>query len=191
MVRLGFIVEGATEKIILEHSDFFNYLDGLKIDYIADVIDAEGNGNLLPHNLVRHIQILEDKGATHIFIVTDLDDEECITNTKARISPLANQTVIVSIKEIESWFLADHEVMRKYMDDPAFSYEQPESINDPFEEIKLIRKEKTGKGLTDKKILANSLVRKHKFSLLSAASHPGCSSAKYFMDKIAAVAMEE
>ena len=50
-MKLGFIVEGATEKIILQHSDFFRYLDSLHVDYIPDVIDAEGNGNLLPHNI--------------------------------------------------------------------------------------------------------------------------------------------
>jgi len=54
MVKLGFIVEGATEKIILEQSDFFNYLSSLKIDFIGDVEDAEGNGNLLPHNIEKH-----------------------------------------------------------------------------------------------------------------------------------------
>ena len=34
MVKLGFIVEGATEKIVLEKSDFFKYLNSLSLDYI-------------------------------------------------------------------------------------------------------------------------------------------------------------
>ncbi len=188
MVKLGFIVEGATEKIILEHSDFFSYLDNLQIDYIKQVIDAEGNGNLLPHNITAFTKVLEGKGATHIIILTDLDKEECITNTKARIAPLPDQFVTVSIKAIESWFLADSEAMGKYLNDPAFTYDNPEAVRNPFEEIKALRKMKANKGLTDKKILANSIVHKCNFSIHHAAQHPNCSSAKYFLATIAQVA---
>ena len=191
MVRLGFIVEGATEKIILEHSDFFNYLDGLKIDYIADVIDAGGNGNLLPHNLVPHTKILKDKGATHIFILTDLDDEECITNTKQRIDAPADHLVIVSVKTIEAWFLADTKAMSSYLNDPEFTYTAPETVANPYEEIRAIRVAKLGRGIPGKLVLSKSIATQHGFSIVSAAKHPDCSSAKYFLDKIAAVAMEE
>ena len=102
MVKLGFIVEGVTEKIILEQSDFFNYLDSLHVGYIPIVVDAKGNGNLLPNRLAQYTDTLFDEGATDIFILTDLDDEQCITNTKARISNNANRFVIVSIKTIEA-----------------------------------------------------------------------------------------
>ena len=68
MVKLGFIAEGATEKIVLESEDFKSFLTELKLDFIPEVIDAEGNGNLLPHNIEKHSQILFDKGATKIII---------------------------------------------------------------------------------------------------------------------------
>ena len=51
MVKIGFIVEGATEKIILESSDFFAYLKSLSVNFISDIIDAEGSGKLLPQNI--------------------------------------------------------------------------------------------------------------------------------------------
>lgn len=44
MVKVGFIVEGETERIILEKSDFFNHLQKLNIAYVEDVVDAKGNG---------------------------------------------------------------------------------------------------------------------------------------------------
>ena len=188
MVRVGFIVEGATEKIILEHSGFFNYLDSLKIAYVPEVINAEGSGNLLPQNIESYVDALLQEGATNIFVLTDLDSEQCITNTRKRIGNDGNHTVIVSIKTIEAWFLSDTEAMRKYFNDPGFNFEHPEMVNNPFEEIKLIRKIKTGKGFNNKKVLANTLVHKMGFSILSAAKHPNCNSAKYFLKMIAQVA---
>lgn len=102
MVRLGFIGEGDTEKIVLESATFQNHLRSLGIDFVEDVINAEGNKNLLPHNIEAHTQTLQDKGATKIVILTDLDEDKCITLTKDRIKPLDCHVTIVSIKEIES-----------------------------------------------------------------------------------------
>jgi hypothetical protein len=184
MVKLGFIVEGATEKIILQHSDFFSYLDSLGIKYIDNVIDAKGNGNLLPHNIEAFNLTLKADGATHIIILTDLDKDECITKTKARIGSLPDQIIIVSVKVVESWFLSDTSAIRNYLGDASFSYDQPESIENPFEEIKAFRKAIAGKGFTDKRVLANSMVRKYGFSIQNAAKHPNCTSAKYFLNKI-------
>ena len=183
MVKLGFIVEGATEKIILEHSDFFSYLTGLKLDFISEVIDAEGNGNLLPHNILPLTRTLEDKGATQIFILTDLDDDQCITNTKERISPLPHHIVTVSIKAIEAWFLADTVAMGNFLKDPGFTYEQPEAVINPFEEIKSIRLAKNNRGIGSKPILAQLMIRSS-FSVQRAALHPNCNSAKYFLEMI-------
>jgi hypothetical protein len=184
MVKLGFIGDGATEKIILENTDLFDHLKSLNIEFVADVIDAKGNGNLLPHNLQEYTQILEDKGANRIIILTDLDQDQCITLTKERIKPLENHTLIISVKEIETWFLSDTEAMRKFLNDPEFIHENPESIAEPFEEIKSIRILKNGRGVSDKKILARQMIKSN-FSILQAAKHPNCNSAKYFLRKIA------
>lgn len=82
MVKLGFIVEGGTEKILLQSDGFQEYLRKLELDFIEDVIDVDGLGNLLPKFLEPITDILMDKGATHIFILTDLDEDKCITKTK-------------------------------------------------------------------------------------------------------------
>lgn len=184
MVKLGFIVEGASEKIILEHSDFFGYLDSLSLSYIPDVIDAQGNGNLLPHNITQYTKILEEKGATVIFILTDLDKDECLTHTKSRIAPHSNHIVIVSVKAIESWFLADTETMRAFFNDPVFLYDTPETVINPYEEIKSLRLSKCNRGFSGKVILANTIVRKMNFSIVRAAQHQACSSPKYFLKMI-------
>ncbi len=184
MVRLGFIVEGATEKIILEQSDFFDYLQTSGIDYVPEVIDAHGNGNLLPHNIQPLSDVLTNKGATHVVILTDLDKDQCITKTKTRIAALPNHSVVVSEKVIESWFLSDTDAMRAFLKDPAYNHNTPETLADPFGEIKAIRMAKNGLGVSGKVILANTMVKSCGFSIQKAAQHPKCNSAKYFLKKI-------
>jgi hypothetical protein len=82
MIKVGFICEGFTEQKLLNSSNFKLYLNQLGIDIIEDIINAEGAGNLLPHNIVGYIDRLKIKSANKIIILTDLDDDICITNTK-------------------------------------------------------------------------------------------------------------
>lgn len=44
-----------------------------------------------------------------------------------------------------------------------------------------------GRGVGDKKILARHILR-NDFSFEAAASHPNCTSAKYFIDKLKSIA---
>jgi hypothetical protein len=184
MVKLGFIGEGAVEKRILESPPLREYLRSLKIDFIEEVIDANGNGNLLPHNIEAFTKILEDKGATAIIILTDLDEDTCITKTKERIAPAQNHFVIVSVKEIEAWFLADGQAMNGLLKINDFSIDHPEQTENPFEKIRELRIANAGIGFTTKVRLANLMVYKNNFSILRAANHLNCPSAKYFIEKI-------
>ena len=85
MVKIGFICEGETEKIIVESENFQQFLLQNNFEFV-NAIDATGNGNLLPKNIQPFIKILKDDGAEIIFILTDLDIDKCITNTKERIN---------------------------------------------------------------------------------------------------------
>lgn len=183
MVKLGFIVEGATEKIILESDRFKQFLKSISIDFVNEVIDAGGNGNLLPHNIIPFTKVLEDRGANKIIILTDLDYDQCITKTKERIQPQTNHIVVVSVKQIEAWFLSDTEALRKFLNDPIIEINNPELIADPFNEIKSLRFSRTGRGVSDKKILAKQML-KNDFSILNASKHNACSSAKYFLHQL-------
>ncbi len=184
---LGFIAEGETEKIILEKSDLFQILKNNSIDFISNVIDAGGNGNLLPHNLSAFTNILKSNGATDIIILTDKDKDTCFTMTKDRITkkdPNFEHIIIISAPKIESWFLADSDAMKLYINDSNFNYEFPESVNDPFNEIKNLRMQKVGRGTGTKITLAKSLTNNYNFSIQRAAAHVNCNSAKYFLETI-------
>ena len=152
MVKLGFIGEGATEKIILESESFRQYLISNNISFVNSVIDANGNGNLLPKNIEGFVNRLKDEGATLIIILTDLDKEKCISLTKERIDPEGKFVVIVSVKEIESWFLSDTKTMRNFFSYDQFIFDQPENVSDPFSEIRALRMQKMGRGLVTKKL---------------------------------------
>ena len=105
VVNIGFVCEGYTELFILESDSFKSILNSLKLKSVG-VINVEGNGNLLPHNIKIHQENLFDKGATLIFVLTDLDNDQCITKTRLRITESENQIIIVAVKQIESWFFS-------------------------------------------------------------------------------------
>ncbi|WP_170139453.1 DUF4276 family protein [Larkinella arboricola] len=161
---------------------FQSLLTALGLECTESVIDAAGAGNLLPQNIEHFRQRLIDSGAEHIFILTDLDDQACITLTRERITERPNQTIIVAVKEIESWFLADSETISKLLKSD-FSSETPEAQHNPYDFIKKLMLKRTGAGCGSKVNLANKMTRRG-FSVEKAAQHPHCPSANYFLTKL-------
>ncbi len=184
MVKVGFICEGRTEKMILDSPQFRELLVSLQIQIIEEVIDVKGNGNLLPKHLPEQSQALLDKGAEHIVLLTDRDAEPCITTVKNRVLPPSKHSLVVAVQQVESWFLADNMAMRELLNDDAFVCNAPESYSEPFEEIRDLLVSKTGRGIPTKRLLARRLLNHHHFSIARAAEHPNCPSAKYFVDKL-------
>ena len=71
--KIAFIVEGATEKILIESEQFKNWIRPFNLELVDHIINAEGGGNLLPHKINDMIKTLKNKGADHIFILTALE----------------------------------------------------------------------------------------------------------------------
>jgi hypothetical protein len=187
VVNIGFICEGYTELFILESDSFKGILNSLKLKSVG-VINVEGNGNLLPHNIKSHQENLFEKGASLIFVLTDLDKDQCITKTRLRITESENQIIIVAVKQIESWFLADNSTMNLIFKGD-YSFENPENENVPIETIRNIYFNKFKRGLIgrdEKKKLAKKMID-NGFSIQNAANHPNCPSAKYFLTKLQSI----
>jgi hypothetical protein len=188
MVRraVGFICEGATERLIVESKNFQQLLASLSITCVAPVIDAKGNGNLLPHNIEAFRSTLIAKGAEKIVVLTDLDEDQCITLTKNRITHRPNQLIVVAVKKIEAWFLADtptlSQVLRQNVEFPL-----PEQEADPFQTIRSLMVSHTGRAVPTKTLLAKRFIN-HGFSVGNAANHAECLSAKYLLGKLYALA---
>jgi hypothetical protein len=189
MIKVGFICEGYTEKILLESPAFKAILANLNIE-TAQIINAEGCENLLPKNIQAHVTILEDEGAQILFILTDLDNAACISHTKNRVSARPNDIVIVACKKIEAWFLAGSSTMSQLLKTPNFKFDNPEEEKEPFETINQLLIDRTGRGVgrrSGKTTLANRMIQLG-FDLSDAAAHPNCPSAKYFLIKLKEVA---
>ncbi len=150
MVKIGFICEGDTDKMVLESHNFQAILTQLNLECVR-VEDADGSGNLLPHHIEKFRNSLRNFGASKIIILTDLDEDTSITFTKERLKALPNEIVIISVKTLESWFLADSQVMSQLIG-KDFTFEFPEIENNPFEKIKSIFQEHTSRGVGTKRI---------------------------------------
>lgn len=82
-----------------------------------------------------------------IVILTDLDENVCITKTKERISVIEDTTVVIAVRQIESWFLACTPTMCALLKDDSFSFDFPEREKVPFLTINNLLIEKTGRGI--------------------------------------------
>ncbi|STY90655.1 Uncharacterised protein [Moraxella bovis] len=182
MVKVGFIVEGATEKIIIESDKFKTFLKKNDYELINPVIDAKGGGNLLPENIEPFIKTLQAQQADIIAVLTDLEDEDSVDVVKKRIEHSGIEVIFVAVKAIEAWFLADTEAMKLFLKDD-FIEEYPEKTSDkPFERIKEIIKERNARGVGSKTILAKNMIKHYRFSIENSANHKNCPSAKEFVD---------
>lgn len=181
-MKVGFICEGRTEKKIVESKKFQAFLSRIGIETVGEIRDAEWNGNLLPHNLQKFVDVLSIQGAEKIVIITDLDKDACITLTKNRITSDENRIVIVAVKKIESWFLADSSTLSDLLKE-NFEFSDPKNQMNPFETLKDLFKEKKGRGIGTKNIFARHML-KYGFSVENAAQHPNCPSAAYFLKKL-------
>ncbi|WP_338876617.1 hypothetical protein WBJ53_13265 [Spirosoma sp. SC4-14] len=153
---------------------------------IFPVEDADGNGNLLPHNLGEKRETLKKAGADAVVILTDLDEDSCITRTRQRIGDFPNQHIIVAIREAEAWFLADSATLSALLGKTAY-FEYPEQEPEPFETIRRLFLKETGRGVGTKPILARRML-KYGFTVEKAAQHPNCPSAHYFLTKLQTIA---
>ncbi|MBD2755025.1 ubiquitin family protein [Spirosoma validum] len=186
MVNVGFICEGDTEVKIVK-SDAFQYLlEQLSLRCIFPVEDADGNGNLLPHNILAKRNTLEKAGADKIFILTDLDTDASVISTRQRIGEYFNQRIIVAVQEAEAWFLADSATLTTLLGKSIY-FDYPEQAVEPFEVIRQLFLEETGRGVGTKPILARRMI-KYGFTIENAAQHPNCPSANYFLTKLQTLA---
>ncbi|WP_412535716.1 DUF4276 family protein [Marinobacter sp. MIT1358] len=175
MVKVGFIVEGASERIVVE-SEMFRHLCRLAgFELVTPVVDAQGGGNLLPQNIDAFISRLENADAQHIFVLTDLEDEASVTDVRDRISDARINTTFVAVKALEAWYLADTKAMNNWLGISNFYEENPEATADkPWNRLKEIAADLGKRGPGNKVAFTKKLVKHWEFSLERAASHPNC-----------------
>lgn len=187
MVKVGFIVEDKPFEMIVSSENFKALLTKNNIEEVG-VHNIKGRDNLRNENdyAKSMFRILEDNGAEKIFVITDKEDDPCITESKNNIFQFsAIQTSIIASKAVESWFLADTVTLATLFNNPDFNYELPEQTEgQPFDELKKLFLEYTSRGINKKQNRHAKRIIREGFSVENAAKHPNCPSAKYFIDKL-------
>lgn len=186
MVSVGFICEGESDSILYQSETFYKFLEQLNIRRIS-VINSKGGGNLLPHNIAGYIDSLEKQGAEKIVIITDLDDAPCITLRKEQIDARPEDVVIIAVKELEAWFLADSITMKRLLRLQHFTFQLPEEELEPLDTINNLLTHYTGKGIGKSGSAKSKLAKRmlnFGFDFYKAADHPNCPSARYLINKL-------
>jgi hypothetical protein len=192
-MNVGVIVEGGTEKIIVESQAFIDYLNSFGINLCGPVIDANGNGNLLPRHLEKFINHLNSIHANldHIIIVTDLESEPAIQDVINRIShaKIHDSLVFVSVAAIESWFLADQEAFNKSIKSKEiFTVLDPEDRSIlPWERIKKISSEMNARGPGPSKPTFAKRMINNGFDVRKCLKHPNIRSIHYLNNEISSI----
>lgn len=189
-IKVGFIVEGGSEKVIVESTQFRDFLDGKGYELVTPVIDAKGGGNLLPQNIESFVARFDVEAVDHIFVLTDLENEPSVDAVRQRIKNESIQFSFVAVKALEAWYLADSAAMNSWLDDADFHEAQPEQTQAmPWDRLKEIATERGKRGPGQKISFAKKITKHHGFSLVHAAQHQNCPSAtelvNYFTQGIA------
>lgn len=189
MVKIGFIVEGACEKVLIESKVFQEWAERHGIVVTHPVVNARGGGNLLPQNIEPSIAQIQLSQPDHIVILTDLEREASEELVRQRIGEKHTDLIFIAVKALEAWYLADSEAMKKWLGLGGFYEGKPQETPDlPWDRLKEIAKEKNKRGPGPNKIkFSINMVERFGFDLARAAQHPHCSSAKTFHDGLLAL----
>ena len=192
MVTVGFVVEGASEKRLVESKLFRKWLrEDCNLAVIDPVVDAAGNGNMCSRNieaLVKGIRI--QANPDKVVVLADLDPETCAPCVQERKKIIGSQDidlVAIAKKAMESWFLADTEAMRRWLSDDTFCEVAPETLAGmPWDRLKELGR-KRGSGPGTKVRFSGKFIREHRFDVRRAAQHDQCPSARYFVKRLCAL----
>ena len=94
MVKVSFIVEGDVEKILIEA--LVPWFKERGITKVGPVINVRGGGNLCPGNIDLYIEQAKVWNPAKILILTDLECDSCVTQTKKRVGNCKESVVIVA-----------------------------------------------------------------------------------------------
>ncbi len=186
MKKAGFIGEGESEVIILNSSNFQELLKRFNIDCVG-VFNAEGINNLIKRNerITSYFEIFKDRNADKVFMLGDLDFERCIIERKNSFYKYEeNQIVIISVRAIEAWYLADSITLSSIFKMNYF-YPNPENTNElPFEVLKKEFVNKRGRGIGPSKVRLSNYIVRNGFSIENAIKHENCKCVRYFFNKL-------
>jgi hypothetical protein len=195
MKRAIFVVEGETEKKLVESSSFKKWLEeecGIIVTKTPKKAICDGNGNMCAYKIQRLAELIRQEHSPDLIIVlADLDRDKSIQSITDRKNKMKNTNVdliIIARNALEAWFLADTEAIRSWRGKgyEKFRVEEPEVYSPPWNEIIALSKvtKRPLSSKSSKPDFAEFFIKQHKFDIERAAEHKRCPSAKYCVDKL-------
>ncbi len=193
MVTVGFVVEGASDKRLVENELFRKWLrEDCNLKVVDPVVDATGNGNMCSRNIetfVKNLRMIANPNK--VVVLADLDPDTCAPCVQKRKEIIGCQgidLVVIAKKAMESWFLADTKAMHQWLGNDTFYETHPETLDEmPWDRLKKLRTQKgRGPGAT-RLSFARKFIRDHGFDVRRAAEHSHCPSARYFVERLCAL----
>lgn len=185
MVRVAFVVEGKVERIFIDHLKESGWFVRYGIEKVGPTIDAKGGGNLCPENLNDYIDQVRVFDPEKIVILTDQECDPCVQKAKERIGDCDICAVVLAKQAIESWFLADDNLLTELSEGRCDRYDDPERTSrKPYETFKVLAKRLNLRGPGSKSQFVKKVLKKG-FDVERAARH--APSAAYFVKKIKAI----
>lgn len=189
VVRVGFIVEGKTEAMVINSDAFKQWLAQQGLELCRPALDAKGGGNLLPQNLGELVNVINAHAPQYIVILTDLEDAVSTDVIRQRIGTEYTHLVFVAVKAIEAWFLADTMALNSWLKTQGVVEAAPEQTPDmPWEQLKAIAAAQQARGPGTKASFTKQYIKYHGFDVARAAQHPNCPSVVQFCRGVSALA---
>lgn len=185
MVKVAFIVEGATEKVLVDSDGFHRWCGSLGIEIVDPVIDAKGGGNLLPEYLDSYLDRLRGATPDKVVVITDLERESNLDAVRERITHAGLDHVFIAVKAVEAWFLADSEALSRWLQREHIELSPESTSGMPWERLKELALANGVRGPgASKPIFAKRFSFQYGFDMARAAAHPQCPSARELRDTL-------
>ena len=195
MVTVGFVVEGPSDRWLIESELFRKWLrEDCNLEVVDPVVDAAGNGNMCNRNIGAFVKNLRTEAKPDkVVVLADLDPDERVPCVQARKEVIGSQgidLIVIAKKAIESWFLADTKAMSRWLGAAAFYEKAPETLDGmPWDRLKELGR-KRGSGPGPKVSFPRKFILCHEFDVRRAAQHANCPSARYFVERLCALGNE-
>ena len=192
MVTVGFVVEGDSDKYLVESELFQTWLrEECNLEMVDRVVNAKGQGEMRGRNIEDKVRLLrQETDPDKVVVLADLDPDErvpCVQARKKIIGSRDIDLVVIARKAMESWFLADTEAMRRWLGDDTFCEVNPETLTGkPWDRLRELGR-KRGRGPGTKVRFSRKFIREHRFDVRRAAQHTQCPSARYFVERLCAL----
>ncbi len=190
MVTVGFVVEGPSDRWLIENELFEKWLrEDCNLEVVKPVVDAGGRMDSVHiEAFVKNLKKIANPDKT--VVLADLDPDNrvpCVEKRKELIGSQGIDLVAIARKAMESWFLADTKAMRRWLGDDTFCEVNPETLTGmPWDRLRELGR-KRGRGPGTKVRFSRKFIREHRFDVRRAAQHANCPSARYFIQRLCAL----